>query len=254
MRLVDLSTCISNDAITEIRPSKVRYITHEMEESWKKFTELFECEREDLPNNGLGNAVEVLTAGSHVSTHMDAPFHYGPITEGKPSKTIDQIPLEWCYGDGVVLDFRRFGDGHVITAQEVEEELAAINYTIKPGDIVFIMTGCDKKMDSKAYFEQPGMGRESVLYLAARGVKIMGIDAWGFDTSFAKMKEAYRESRDNSVMWQAHHAGNESEYCHIEKLVNLDQLPPHGFKVCCFPIKIEHGSAGWVRVVAFVDD
>jgi kynurenine formamidase len=36
----------------------------------------------------------------------------------------------------------------------------------------------------------------------------------------------------------------------IERLVNLGSLPPSGFKVACFPLKIRGGSAGPARVVA----
>jgi len=258
-KLIDLSTPLSNNPVSEARVSEIEYIDHESEQSVKRIMGRFDCTREELPNKnakgeGLGNAVEVIHAGTHTATHLDAPWHYSPICEGKRSKTIDEIPLEWCIGDGVVLDFRRFGDGHVITKAELQEELARIGYTVKPFDIVFIMTGRDKEIHSKAYFEQPGMGREGTLWLAEQGVKIMGIDAWGFDTSFAKMKEAYKATGDNSVIWQAHLAGREKEYCHIEKLTNLDKLPPFGFTVICFPVKIERASAGWTRVVALVKE
>ena len=40
----------------------------------------------------------------------------------------------------------------------------------------------------------------------------------------------------------------------MEKLSNLDQLPPHGFMVACFPVKIERASAGWTRAVAIFED
>jgi kynurenine formamidase len=33
-----------------------------------------------------------LTLTTHSGTHLDAPWHYWPTSEGKPSKTIDQIP------------------------------------------------------------------------------------------------------------------------------------------------------------------
>ena len=44
----------------------------------------------------------------------------------------------------------------------------------------------------------------------------------------------------------------EKEYCQIEKLANLEQLPPFGFKVACFPAKIKGASAGWTRAVAIL--
>jgi kynurenine formamidase len=39
----------------------------------------------------------------------------------------------------------------------------------------------------------------------------------------------------------------------MEKLCNLEQLPPDGFTVACFPHKIKRGSAGWTRAVALFD-
>ena len=51
----------------------------------------------------------------------------------------------------------------------------------------------------------------------------------------------------------AHRVGRDKAYCHIEKLTNLDQLPVTGFKVSCFPVSIKAASAGWARVVAFVE-
>jgi len=54
-------------------------------------------------------------------------------------------------------------------------------------------------------------------------------------------------------VWKSHYLGKEREYCHIERLANLDKIPaPFGFKVAAFPIKIEGASAGWFRVVAIL--
>ena len=39
-------------------------------------------------------------------------------------------------------------------------------------------------------------------------------------------------------------------HCHMEKLCNLELLPPNGFTVACFPYKVKGGSAGWTRAVA----
>ncbi|HSJ41139.1 MAG TPA: cyclase family protein, partial [Xanthobacteraceae bacterium] len=63
----------------------------------------------------------------------------------------------------------------------------------------------------------------------------------------------YAETRDASLIWEGHRAGREIGYCHIEKLHNLASLPPHGFTVACFPVKIHYASAGWTRAVAIID-
>ncbi len=41
--------------------------------------------------------------GVHATTHIDAPWHYSPTTNGQKAKTIDEVPLEWCYGEGLVI-------------------------------------------------------------------------------------------------------------------------------------------------------
>jgi kynurenine formamidase len=38
----------------------------------------------------------------------------------------------------------------------------------------------------------------------------------------------------------------------VQQLANLDQLPPHGFKVAFFPIPFVGASAAQTRAVAFL--
>ncbi len=49
-------------------------------------------------------------------------------------------------------------------------------------------------------------------------------------------------------------AGCGMGYCHLEKLHNLEALPPDGFIVSCFPHKIRGASAGWMRAVGIIDE
>ncbi|MFN3238728.1 MAG: hypothetical protein ACE37D_16925, partial [Pseudomonadales bacterium] len=51
----------------------------------------------------------------------------------------------------------------------------------------------------------------------------------------------------------AYHAARCS-CCHLEKLHNLEALPPFGFTISCFPHKIRAASAGWTRAVAIMED
>ena len=54
--------------------------------------------------------------------------------------------------------------------------------------------------------------------------------------------------------WESHYLGKQKEYCHIERMANLDKIPePFGFKVAAFPIKIAGAGAGWVRAVAIME-
>ena len=82
----------------------------------------------------------------------------------------------------------------------------------------------------------------------------MGTDAWGWDRPFDTMVADFKAGK-REQFWESHYFGKEKEYCHIERLANLDKIPkPFGFKVAAFPIKIEGASAGWVRAVAILED
>lgn len=249
-KVVDLSDTLSNET-TEPLQHKIVYRSHE--EGAKQAAALFGLELSDFPDEKAWT-VEEIELCTHSGTHVDAPYHFWPESEGKPAKTIDEVPLEWCYGDGVVLDFSDREAGELIMPEDVEEALQKIGYKLKPLDIVLIRTDVWKRFGEPGYQNlHPGMSEEATLWLIEKGIKMMGIDAWGWDRPFDVMAEEYKSGIKNRL-WAAHFAGAKKEYCHIEKLTNLDKLPPFGFKVACFPVKIEKASAGWTRAVAIIED
>jgi kynurenine formamidase len=215
--------------------------------------EIFSCPKTDLPEEE-GWAEEMITLSSHLGTHVDAPLHYGSTCGGAPSKTIDQIPLDELYCDAVVLDMtHKKGTADAITVDDLKRALEAVQYRIKEGDAVLIRTDHDKfALDDPMRYNYPGMVRESALYLAECGAKIGGTDALGWDRPFAKMVEQYHESKDKSHIWDAHFAYRDIEVYVVQQLVNLEKLPPHGFKVAFFPILLVGTSAAPARVVAFI--
>src|SRR2546425_3384060 len=60
-----------------------------------------------LLRDGEGWTREVVSLGTHNSTHIDAPYHYNSHIGGEPAATIDELPLERFFGPGVRLDFTR---------------------------------------------------------------------------------------------------------------------------------------------------
>lgn len=209
----------------------------------------------DLPD-AEGWAIERVKLTTHNGTHLDAPYHYATTMDGGARAiTIDEVPLDWCFGDGVKLDFRHLPDGHVVTAAEVEAELIRIGHQLRPRDIVLVNTRAGTRYGEPDYLASGcGMGREATLYLTSRGVRVTGTDAWSWDAPFVHTAKAYAESHDAALIWEGHKAGREIGYCHIEKLHNLESLPPVGFTVACFPVKIARASAGWTRAVAIMED
>jgi len=256
-RFVDLSISIETGLPSDPPKMipKIDYIDHIL--GADSMQEFFPgVKKEQLPG-GLGWALEFMTLTTHSGTHLDAPYHYHPtMDKGKPALTIDEIPLEWCFNDGVLLDFRHKGDGERITAKDVENELKRIDYEIKPLDIVLVQTGAEAFWGKEEYLVKgAGMDRESTLFLTEKGVKVVGIDAWSWDRPLPYLAEEFKNTGNPKVIWEAHFAGIEIGYCHMEKMANLSAIGrPHGFTVCCFPIKIKGASAGWVRPVAIVEE
>lgn len=254
-RIIDLSVSIEAGLPCDPEPMvpKIQYIDHEGGAD-SMITFFPAATRGDLPG-GLGWTIEFLNLSSHSGTHLDAPWHYHPTMDGgSRSITVDEIPLEWCFSDGVMLDMSEKPDGYLVSADDLKIAMDKIGYSIKPMDIVLIYTGASKAWGRPEYLVKGcGMGREATLWLLDQGVKITGTDAWSWDRPLPIIAREFAESRDPRIIWEGHFAGIEKGYCHMEKLTNLDQLPPTGFKVVCFPVKIKAASAGWVRAVAIVE-
>ena len=207
-----------------------------------------------LFRNGEGWATETITRlGTHDSTHVDAPWHYNSKIQGKPAQTIDELPLEWFFSDGVVLDMSAKADGDPMTTAEAKAELSRIGYSLKSLDIVLVRTGRDQFYNAPDYlFRGCGVTAEATEWLYEQGVRVMGIDAWGWDAPLNIQAQQALTAQKPGILWAAHQV--DLPYAQIERLVNLDKLPPFGFKVACFPLKIKGGSAGPARVVAIINE
>jgi len=207
-----------------------------------------------LLRDGEGWAIEEFTRlGTHSVTHVDAPWHYNSTIQGRRAATIDELPLEWFFADGVVLDMTHKADGERVEIGDVEAALRTIRYALKPLDIVLVRTGRDAFYDRPDYMLRgPAVSPEATRWLYDRGVRVMGIDAWGWDGPLDRQaREALARQRPG-IFWAAHQC--DLPYSQIERLVNLGAVPRVGFKVACFPLKIQAGSAGPTRAVAILPE
>jgi kynurenine formamidase len=194
---------------------------------------------------------EFLRFGTHNSTHVDAPWHYNSTIQGRKAQTIDELPLETFFGPGVRLDFTHKADGDPVGAGELEPALEKAGHELKPGDIVLVHTGRDEFLQAPDYMARGcGVTAEATHWLFDRGVRVMGIDAWGWDRPLHLQAAEALENDAAGVFWEAHQA--DLPYCQIERLANLAALPSTSFDVACFPLRIVGASAAPARVVAFV--
>ena len=256
---VDLSIFLENDVKSDppgLQP-EIEYVRHGT--SVADIARFFPgLEAKDMPDSE-GWAVEFVKLNTHNGTHLDAPYHFHStmnkaLGHQERSIAIDEVPLEWCFQPGVKLDFRHFEDGYVVTAADVEKELARIGHEIQPLEIVVVNTRAGSRYGNPDYVSAGcGIGYEATMYLLERGVRLTGTDGWSWDAPFVHTAKKYAESKDASLIWEGHKAGRDIGYCHLEKLHNLEALPPTGFTISCFPHKIRGASAGWTRAVAIFE-
>ena len=237
-RIVDLSMPVHPDMLTFPRVPAPALCVMETHEQF--------AERIGAAKFGVDKltAHYLVVQDDHVGTHCDSRKHIVPDAGGP-----ETIPLDYCFADGVLLDFTAAEPGHGITAAEVEQELDRIGYAVKPRDIVLIHTGAGAYNTEERYTtDHPGMTAEATRWLIQRGVRMMGIDAITFDPPVWAMFE-------RKQFWEAHRVMWDEEYWHLENLMNLELIGrPHGFKLCVLPIKWVGTTGAPVRAIAIVED
>ncbi len=266
-KIIDLSLPI-DDSLVETHAATIERITHAAgvehfnwvvmknqpggEERFNKGERV--ATKDEIPDGEM-LSLEIVNSSVHMGSHVDAPFHYGSTCAGKPAKQIMDIPLEWCYGPGVVLDFSHLTFPEFIDKDKIVKALSAINYKLKPGDIVLLRTDGDKLLGTDDYVNKyVGCVPSAIEFLLDQGIKMMGIDTIGLDRPCFLMFKEFLTTKDKSKIWPCHFLGRRREYCHMERLGNLGAIPkPFGFIVSCLPVKVKNAGAGWSRVVALMD-
>ena len=241
MRLVDLSAPITQSPAETPEPLRTDIELSDHAEGARQIEALVGVPSR-LMRDGEGWAVETFTRfGTHSTTHVDAPWHY------------NSRILDWFFAPGVVLDMTAKADGEAIDVDDVEAELGRIGHNLAERDIVLVRTGRDAFLEAPEYVALgPAVTAAATRWMYERGVRVMGIDAWGWDGPLHLQAQAALERQEPGVFWSAHQC--DLAYSQIERLANLGQLPADGFQVVCFPVKVHRGSAGWTRAVAILDD
>ena len=256
--VVDLSIGIEDGAASEPDPPTIDRMDHREGAEWlaeNLRVSGSDVTADDFPD-GTALAWEEVHAITHTATHMDAPYHYGAESDGEPARRIDDVPLDWCLGEAVLLDLRHLNAGDEIGVDDLTDALGEIGHELTGEEIVLLQTGADELWGDPEYLtEFPGMGAEATRWLTEQGVRVIGTDAYGLDKPFAEMGRRFAETGDSAELWPAHLAGREREYCQIEKMANFDELPRRtDIPLVAVPIVVEDASAGWVRPVAVFEE
>ncbi|MCP3675646.1 MAG: cyclase family protein [Gammaproteobacteria bacterium] len=251
-----LITLISSISASEIF-SKGKWIdlTHNLSEQaifWPtadtfKKTTVFEGHTD----NGYYYSAFNFSTSEHGGTHLDAPIHFA---ENRLST--DQIPIDQLIGNGVVIRISE----KVLENRNYQFSVDDIlqwekNYgQIPKNSILLIDTGSSKYWPNKKQYmgtekrgaegvkelKFPGIHPEAAKFLVTkRKIKAVGLDTPSIDFGGSKLFESHRILYDKNIVG-------------FENVANLDQLPATGVTIIALPTKIQGGSGGPLRIVAFV--
>ncbi len=233
--------------------------------SWVDLTHAFSTTTVYWPSDTIGFVHEELANGptpggffyssyryagaEHGGTHLDAPSHFA---EGR--HTAESIPLSRLIAPAVVVDVsdRATADYLISVADLTGWE--ATHGQIDTGTILLVRTGWDARYaDRTAYLGTPLTGPQAVPALHFPGLSAeaaqwlvdhRSIAAFGLDTPSVDYGQS-TDFRAHVILYGANIPG-------FENVANLGELPATGSFVVALPMKIEGGSGGPLRIVAFV--
>ena len=260
MRLVDLSQPLDQECPfwPYYPPFEVKYIKRKAEH---------------------GVNAQYIQTSNHMGTHLDAPRHF--VTGGK---TIDQIPLEWLCGPGVVVDLRDEMDELAAYTPEMIEK----RVEVREGDLLILHTGWHRYSqhgatpDEERYIHlHPGAHPRMCDWLLEKKIHVWGVDCISTDhpmnlpigrflgkgmhnhcdkvralceQKFGKQK--MDELFPDSAYQLTHNALFPHDCIHIENLggdIDHPELQNRRLVLGCFPWKFKGGEAAFARTVAFLD-
>ena len=190
-----------------------------------------------------GGAVRMsqLLLGEHMGTHLDSPSHVYPDVADPRHLPVDAIPLQSLAGPAVKLDFEGTEGGALIGVQEIRD-WEARHGQIMPATIIICKFGWSAKWrkitDPEYVASWPGLSEAGAAYLVDRGIRMVGTDCLGIDSSSAHGLPAHETLLANNVPI-------------VENLANLDEVPAE-FVFIALPLRIDGGSGSPIRAVALV--
>jgi len=174
----------------------------------------------------------------HCATHIDVPcLMYAD------GFTVAEIPQEKLFGNTVLIDLSDSKyPGDAVTAADLAN-WTSDNGEIQAGDIVFLRTGMDQRVDQPSFNQKwIGFSEDGAQFLTEKGIKTVGTDACSIDSLAGHQGEG---------LPPAHLVFLGAGIPQVEDLKNLSLLPQQ-FYVTIAPLKLARSSGAPTRVFAFV--
>jgi len=181
-----------------------------------------------IGENGSECSVSILTIGSHLGAHIDAPLHF--IENGN---SIDKIPLETLIGSCFVADLTAF------SGVEVPVELLKSANVPKGTRRLLLKTSSsigNLLADPKFHSEFAALGIESAKWVAQQGIELIGFD----------YLSAAPASTENGG--EVHRILLGAGIVIVEGL-DLTQVAPGEYRIIALPLRTVGAEASPARIV-----
>lgn len=184
-------------------------------------------------------AVHKLELGEHTGTHVDAINHMAIEHAGK---SIDIMPLNMFYTEGICLDFSHKRLKEIIDTDEIITACKEANVEIKKGDTVLLHTDHYRKhFRTQNWGNGPGISVAAAEWLGEQEIAAFGVETMSPGVPGISNK-------------QVHYVCGNMNFTHYENLINLHQLIGRGrFRFIGLPLKIKGGTGSPVRAVAIFE-
>jgi len=228
-----------------------------------------------------GVNAQYIQTSNHMGTHLDAPRHF--VTGGM---TIDQIPMDWLYGPGVIVDLTDEMDELAVYTPEMIESRAEV----REGDRLILHTGWhrhaqfgDDPDEEKYVHRHPGAHPDMVPWLLEKKIHIWGVDVISTDHpmdlpigrflgkgTFGHCDRVRKQAEEKfggpeevdrlfpEEDYQLTHNRLFKHNCmHVENMggeISAPEIQNRRINIGIFPWKFKDGEAAFCRAVAFVED
>jgi kynurenine formamidase len=195
--------------------------------------------RQRLPEDSpfRGYAVRGIVASEHVSTHVDAVWHFNP---DRPDLTIDSVPWQHLITPAAWIDLSDVAPDTHITRDRIRHALDETKVELGEGMTLLYYTGWDQLWDDPYAFVDgyPGLDRDASKWLLDQGIVNLCTDAPSTDYP-------------GDLGYPNHRTHAERCVIHTEIVHNINRIPRHqGFWVMFFPLRLKDGTGSPARAIA----
>ena len=164
--------------------------------------------------------LSAITMSPHVGAHADAPLHYAI-----DAPAIDQVALDTYLGRCRVI--HALGAAPLITVGHLQHASADLPPRV--------LVRCCERADTVWNPAFTAYAPEAIDWLAARGVKLIGIDTPSVDPADSKVLSSHQQLRRHDLRV-------------LENLV-LDDVPEGDYELIALPLKLQGACASPVRAI-----